>query len=159
MRRILSMLVLCAAFASPLAAQAHPDLSGKWSLDPKSAPAGMPAGATIVITVKQDEKTINIDMVAANTPMGEQKRTTVANLDGTPTKNTVTTPAGAMELTSTASWEGPALTVMTSGDLQGYAVVQTDKWSLGADKKTLDLETTVSMAGQKQTSKLSFIKQ
>jgi hypothetical protein len=158
MRRFLSVLIVCAAVASPLAAQTHPDLSGKWSLDPKSVPAGMPAGSTVVVTLKQDEKTINVDMVA-NTPMGEQKRSTSVNLDGTPTKNTLSTPAGSLELTSTAAWEGPVLTVMTSADLQGYAMVQMDKWSLDADKKTLELETTVSVAGQKTTSKLSFIKQ
>jgi len=158
MRNFLSMLVLCAAVASPLAAQPHPDLSGKWALDPKSVPPGTPAGTTVVVTVKQDEKTINVDMLLT-TPMGEQKRSSVVNLDGTPTKNAVTTPAGSIELTSTATWDGPALNVMTSGDVQGYAIVQTDKWSLGADKKTLELETTVSMAGQKQTSKMSFIKQ
>lgn len=158
MRTFLSMVIVCAAVASPLAAQARPDLSGKWSLDPQSVPAGMPAGSTVVVTLKQDEKTINVDMVA-NTPMGDQKRSTTVNLDGTPTKNTLSTPAGSIELTSTAAWEGPVLTVMTSGDFQGYAMVQTDKWSLDAGKKTLELETTVSVAGQKQTSKLSFIKQ
>jgi hypothetical protein len=158
MRKLLSILVICAAIASPVAAQAHPDLSGKWSLDPKSIPAGTPAGFNVVITVKQDAKTINMDMVASM-PMGEQKRSTVVNLDGTPTKNTVTTPAGAIELTSTATWEGPALSVTTSGEVQGTAMTQTDKWSLGADKKTLELETTTSAGAQKVTSKLSFIKQ
>ena len=158
MRKILSILAICAAVASPLAAQAHPDFSGKWSLDPKSLPAGVPAGFTMVATVKQDEKTFNVDVVA-NTPMGEQKRSTVVNLDGTPTKNTMTTPGGSVELSSTATWEGPTLAVTTSGDIQGNAMVLSDKWSLGADKKTLELESTVSAGGQKQTSKLSFIKQ
>jgi hypothetical protein len=65
MRKLLSILVICAAIASPVAAQAHPDLSGKWSLDPKSIPAGTPAGFNVVITVKQDAKTINMDMVAS----------------------------------------------------------------------------------------------
>jgi hypothetical protein len=118
----------------------------------------MPAGTNVVVTLTQDAKTLNVDMVAT-TPMGDQKRATTVNLDGSPTKNTITTPAGTIELTSTAVWEGPVLNVTTSGDFQGYAVQQTDKWSLGADKKSLDLETTMNMAGQKQTSKLSFIKQ
>ena len=158
MRRFLSVLVACAVVASPLAAQARPDFSGKWSLDPKSVPSGMPAGTSVIVTVKQDEKTLNVDMLAS-TPMGEQKRATVVNLDGSPTKNSIPTPAGAIELTSTATWEGPVLSVTTSGDVQGYAVQQTDKWSLSADKKSLDLETTMNMAGQKQVTKLSFIKQ
>ena len=158
MRRFLSVLVACVVVASPLSAQARPDFSGKWSLDPKSVPAGMPAGTNVIVTVKQDEKTLNVDMVAS-TPMGEQKRATSVNLDGSPTKNTIPTPAGTIELTSTATWEGPVLNVTTSGDVQGYAVQQTDKWSLSADKKSLDLETTMNMAGQKQTTKLSFVKQ
>ena len=158
MRRFLLVLIACAVVASPLSAQARPDFSGKWSLDPKSVPSGMPAGTSVIVTLKQDQKTLNVDM-AATTPMGEQKRATLVNLDGSPTKNTISTPAGTIELTSTAVWEGPVLSVTTSGDFQGYAMQQTDKWSLSADKKSLDLETTVNMAGQKQTSKLSFIKQ
>jgi len=158
MRRFLSVLIACAVVASPLSAQARPDFSGKWSLDPKSVPSGMPAGTSVVVTLKQDSKTLNVDMVAT-TPMGDQKRATLVNLDGSPTKNTISTPAGTIELTSTAVWEGPVLNVTTSGDFQGYSMQQTDKWSLSADKKSLDLETTMNMAGQKQTSKLSFIKQ
>src|SRR5215510_15089471 len=132
MRRLLSVLIACAVVVSPLSAQARPDFSGKWSLDPKSVPSGMPAGTNVVVTLKQDAKTLNVDMVAI-TPMGDQKHATLVNLDGSPTKN---------------------------GDFQGYSMQQTDKWSLSADKKSLDLETTMNMAGQKQqTSKLSFIKQ
>ena len=159
MRRSLSVLIACAVVVSPLSAQARPDFSGKWSLDPKSVPSGMPAGTNVVVTLKQDAKTLNVDMVAI-TPMGDQKHATLVNLDGSPTKNTIPTPAGTIELTSTAVWEGPVLKVTTSGDFQGYSMQQTDKWSLSADKKSLDLETTMNMAGQKQqTSKLSFIKQ
>src|SRR6058998_1140834 len=108
MRRFLSVVIACAVVAWPLSAQARPDFSGKWSLDPKSVPSGMPAGTNVVVTVKQDEKTLNVDMVAS-TPMGEQKRATSVNLDGSPTKNAIPTPAGTIELTSTATWEGAVL--------------------------------------------------
>jgi len=158
MRNVLSLVIALAVGVSPAAAQARPDFSGKWSLDPKSAPPGMPQGSMMVVTLKQDEKTLNVDLHASS-PLGEARRTSVLSFDGAPAKTTVTASGQEMALTSTATWEGSILAVMTSGDIAGYAMVQTDRWSLDPDGKTLQLETTVSAAGQKQTSKLTFIKQ
>ena len=112
----------------------------------------------MVVTLKQDEKTLNVDF-AASSPIGEARRTSMLTFDGATSKTTVTAGGQAMDMTSTATWEGSVLAVITNGQIQGYAMVQTDKWSLERDGKTLNLETTVSVAGQKQTSKLTFIKQ
>jgi hypothetical protein len=158
MRRTISILLALAALASPLAAQAHPDFSGKWALDPKTAPPNMPAGMSMVLDVKQDEKTMTVELSVTGS-MDMEKRKTALNLDGSPTKNSVATPAGTIEMTSTAVWDAKVLAVTTSGDLGGTPVVQSDRWSLEPDGKSLTLETTVSAAGQKATTKLTFLKQ
>ena len=158
MRRTISILLALAAIASPLAAQAHPDFSGKWALDPKTAPPGMPPGISLMLDVKQDEKTMTVELSVTGS-MDAEKRKTVLNFDGSPTKNSLTTAAGTLEMTSTAAWDGKVLAVTTSGDLGGAPVVQSDRWSLAPDGKTLTLETTVTAAGQKNATKMAFLKQ
>jgi hypothetical protein len=157
MRSLRAAVFVCAVAVSPLAAQTRVDLSGKWSIDPTSDQAALPAGSTMDVTIKQDEKTVTID-IALDTPNGGQKRSTVVKLDGSPTDNFLTSQGGTVPAMSTATWEGRALRVMTTVGGRGAVVVQTDKWLLDAEGKTLVLETTVSTGGQQQKSKLTFIK-
>jgi hypothetical protein len=157
MKRLLSSIVALALAASPLVAQARPDFSGKWALDLSSAPA-VPAGTSVVMTIKQDEKTINVGLVV-NSTMGEQKRTTAVNLDGSTSKNTMETPMGNIDFTSSFAWDGAAGVTTSKGEAQGQTFVQTEKFTLDADGKTLRLETTVSVAGQNHTNTLAFKKQ
>jgi hypothetical protein len=157
MRSLRAALFVCAVAVSPLAAQTRVDLSGKWSIDPTSDQTALPAGSTMDVTIKQNEKTVTID-IALDTPNGAQKRSTVVKLDGSPTDNLLTSQQGTVPAMSTATWEGRALRVMTTVGSRGAVVVQTDKWLLDAEGKTLVLETTVSAGGQQQKSKLTFIK-
>ena len=119
MRRLVKVAFALATLASPLAAQSHPDFSGKWALDPKSVEAGgMPAPTSATMTVVQDTKTVKVDNVVSS-QMGEQKTSLTFNLDGTPTKNTISgngmsvlglkasgPPAAATHL---STWPKPAL--------------------------------------------------
>ncbi len=161
MRRLVATLfaltTLAAPLAAPLAAQAHPDFSGKWVLDPKSVENGMGPTA-MTLTVKQDDKNLTIE-TAATSQMGDMKSTTVLNLDGSESKNKVTGPGGSVDLTSTGKWDGPAYVVTTKGDVQGNAMTQTDRWSLGADGKTLQLQRDASVMGQTFSLKFLFNKQ
>lgn len=104
MRSWLVGVLVCAAAVSPLAAQTKVDLSGKWSIDPKAEQTALPEGSTMDVTIKQDEKTVTID-IALDTPNGWQKRSTVVKLDGSPTDNFLTSQAGTVPATSTATWE------------------------------------------------------
>ena len=159
MQRLLSSIVVLVLAAAPLVAQARPDFSGKWALDVSSAPTGaLPQGTSVVLTIKQDEKTINADLVV-NSTMGEQKRTTIVNLDGASTKNTIVTPMGNVDLTSSFAWDGAAGVTTSKGEAQGQTFVQTEKWTLDADGKTLRLETTVSAGAQNMTNTVAFKKQ
>jgi len=155
MKKLLSFVVAFAFAASPLVAQAHPDFSGTWLLDSKSLQMGL---TSLTLTVKQDAKTITVDQ-AAQTSMGDQKQTLVFNLDGTESKNTVTGPMGSIDMLATTTWAGDTLAVTVKADVQGQSLVQTDKWTLGADKKTLTVDRTVAAGGQNMALKLAFNKQ
>jgi len=158
MRHLASAALALTAVISPLTAQTHTDFSGKWALDPKSVEASMgPVSMTMAVT--QNDKTITVETTASSAQMGDQKNTTVLNLDGSPSKNTVNTPGGSIELTSTGNWDGPAFVVMTKGDVQGQAITQTERWSMDGDGKTLHLQRDVSAMGQSMTFKLAFNKQ
>src|SRR6478609_2193392 len=121
MRKFLTVLLLAAtAIVSPLAAQSHPDFSGTWVMDTKTAPAGI---TSLSMVIKQDAKTINI-VTDVNTAMGAQKVTNVFNLDGSDSKNSMAGPAGTVETTSTVGWEGPVMTVATKASVQGQEISQ-----------------------------------
>jgi hypothetical protein len=51
MRRVVPVLLALASLTAPLAAQSHPDFSGKWALDTTMAQGPMaPASMTLVVT-------------------------------------------------------------------------------------------------------------
>ena len=157
MRRIATLAFALASLASPLAAQSHPDFSGKWVLDTKASEGPMmPTAMTVVVA--QDAKTLKIDNTSS---MGEQKSTSslTYNLDGTQVKNTLTNMGQSLDLMSTSKWEGSTLVVTTTADIQGRPLSQIDHWSLAPDKKTLLLTRDVSIAGQNMAIKMSFVKE
>lgn len=156
MHRFAAALFALSAIVAPLGAQTHPDFSGKWTLDPKSVDAAMGVNS-MTLSVVQDTKTITVES-AASTQMGDQKTTTVLNLDGSATKNNVSTPGGPLELTSTGVWEGSVFVVTTKGEMQGQSIGFTERWSLDADGKTLHLQRDISAMGQSATLKLAFTK-
>jgi len=160
MRRIATLAVTLASLASPLAAQSHPDFSGKWILDTKTSEGPMmPVAMTVVVT--QDVKTLKVDNTSTMA-MGEQKMEQKAsltyNLDGTPAKNVATGMGGSLDLMSTSSWDGPTLVVITKADLGGQSMTQTDHWSLGPDGKTLKLTRDVAVGAQAMSLKMNFTK-
>ena len=130
MRRNLLVVAVVLMFgaAASLAAQAKSDFSGKWTLDPASAPAppaGAPAGGGgggggrgggrgggfgNEFTIAQNAKTITITRM-----QGDQTVATVYNLDGSESKNTVQGRGGATEQVSKAAWDGAKLIVTTAG--------------------------------------------
>jgi hypothetical protein len=157
MRRLTSVLFALAALATPLAAQTHPNFTGKWVLDPKSVDGGM-GPTSMTLNVTQDAKAITIES-AATSPMGDQKANRVLNLDGSPSTNKISTPAGDLELTSTGSWDGAVFVVATKGEVQGQSITYNERWSLDADGKTLHVQRDGTTMGQSFTLKMTFNKQ
>ncbi len=155
MRRIATLAFALAAVASPLAAQsAHPDFSGKWTLDPKSVEGPMaPTAATLV--VKQDEKSLKIDQ-SASTAMGDASVSMTFNLDGSQSKNSISAQGMSLDMMSTAAWDGPALVIKTSAEIQGQSLNQTERWTLDKDGKTLHLQRDAEAGGQSMSMKMAF---
>jgi hypothetical protein len=157
MRRLVSLAFAISALASPLAAQSHPDFSGKWVLDPKTAEGPMaPSAMTVVAT--QDAKTLKLE-TAATSQFGEQKSAATVNLDGSPSKNNYETPNGPIELTSVGTWDGATFVITTKADISGQSFSQTDSWSLDSAGKSAHVQRDLNFSGQTITMKLVFNKQ
>jgi hypothetical protein len=118
-----------------LGAQAKPDFSGKWVMDPPpvAAPAtdnagrgggrgaggaaGFQPGFGPEFTIKQDANTITISRVGQATPL-------VYKLDGSESKNMVTRAGQQQEQVAKASWEGSRLVIATEVNFQGNTADQ-----------------------------------
>jgi hypothetical protein len=154
MRRLITMLLVAAA---PLAAQStHPDFSGKWTLDPAKS-GGQMMATSVTSTITQTDKAVKVEQ-KAETPMGPQSATLTYNLDGSPSKNSVTAQGGSIDLNSTAGWKGDTLTIATTAEVQGMQLQQNDKWTLSDGGKTLTISSDISMAGQSMNRKQVFTK-
>ena len=135
------------AVAALAFAQAKPDFSGTWTLDPEAsgmaAPGGAPGGAPAgtgggggrgggggalgagPTTVKQTGDTLTIERT-----MGENKVVTTYKLDGTESKNTMQGRGGPVESVSTAKFDGGTLTITTKQDMGNGPMESTSKWTL-----------------------------
>jgi hypothetical protein len=126
-------VAIIVAMGVSLGAQAKPDFSGKWMMDP--APAATPAagggraggrgagaagfqpGFGPEFTVKQDAKALVITR-------GGQSGTLTYNLDGTESKNPVTRDGQKQEQIARATWEGDKLVIATEVNFQGNTAEQ-----------------------------------
>jgi len=131
---------------SGVAAQAKPNFSGKWVMDPPpaatanagggrggaGAPAGFQAGFGAEFTVKQDDKSLSISR-GQGSPI-------VYKLDGSESKNTVTRNGEQQEQIAKAAWEGDKLVIATEINFQGNAAEQ--KRVLSLENGNLVIEQT-----------------
>lgn len=162
------------AVAAVAFAQAKPDFSGTWTLDPEAsgmaAPGGAPAGGAPAggapagtggggggrgggalgngpATVKQTADTLTIERT-----MGENKVVTTYKLDGTESKNTMMGRGGTpTESVSVAKFDGATLTITTKQDMGNGPMESTQKWSLAGT--VLTVESTNARGTQKRVYK------
>jgi hypothetical protein len=173
MRRALT-LVAAAAFALTSAtgvlAQAKPDFSGKWMMDPASAPAppaggggggggrgggrgGGGAGFGQEFTAKQDATSLTITR-----QQGGQDVTAVYKLDGSESKNTVAGRGGQQEQVSTAKWDGSKLVITTKLDFGGNTVEQVRALSMDAGNLVIEQTQPGRDGGAPTTTKVVYKK-
>jgi hypothetical protein len=166
MKRARTGLIAAAILAVATVAFAQkPDFSGTWTLDPEAsgmaaapgggAPGGGGGGGGRGMgggalgngaTVKQTGDTLTIERT-----MGDQKVTTTYKLDGTESKNTMTTGRGTFESTSTAKWDGNTLVITTKQDMGNGPVETTQRWTVSGS--TLTVESTNARGTQKRVYK------
>ena len=158
------MAAVVLAVASVAFAQAKPDFSGTWTLDP--AASGMDAaagggggrqggggrGMMGPMTVKVAGNTMTVERAG----MGGNTMTTTYKLDGTESVNKQTMGRGEnareVELKSTAKWDGAKLVISTQRPGQGGEMMtSTETWSL--DGGNLVIETTGGRGGAKRVYK------
>src|SRR5688572_2893169 len=121
-----------------LVAQAKPDFSGKWVMDPPPAAAadggaarggrggggGFQPGFGPEFTVKQDATKLTITRAGQASPLNY-------NLDGSDSKNMVTRDDQQQEQVAKATWEGNKLVIVTYVNFQG---------NTGEQRRVLSLE-------------------
>jgi hypothetical protein len=129
-----------------------PDFSGTWTLDPASAQAaggggggGAPGNGSA--TVKQTADALTIERT-----MGDARVTLTYKLDGTESRNTFVVRGGqSADSISTASWDGPKLTIVTKTEMDGQVRESTQVWTL--EGSTLTVETTSARGTQTRVYK------
>jgi hypothetical protein len=139
-------MLMCAASvalgAAGVLAQAAPNFAGKWTLVPDAtAPQGGGRGGGFgglgtAATIVQDDKTLTI---TRTTQAGEL--TSVYNLDGSDSRNTLNFNGNAFEQTSKVTRDGSALVITTTADFGGNVFETSMKLALDASG-TLTLEST-----------------
>jgi hypothetical protein len=160
--KVARVAVIAAAIlaVATMASAQKPDFSGTWTLDPAAsgAPAGGGGGGggrgggrggilgMGPSTVKQSAT----DLVVEST-MGENKVTRTYKLDGTESKNTITTGRGTMEAVSVAKWDGAKLSIVTKQSMGDQTFETTEVWSV--DGSTLTVESTNARGTTKRVYK------
>lgn len=140
MRRSFLPVALVAAFAMAGAANAKPNFSGEWKLNPGKSDFGpMPPPSSATAKVAHSEPSLKVDVKQVG-DQGEMEFSATYSTDGKETTNTF----GPAEGKSTAVWEGDDLVVTTKMDFGGAEVKLVQKWTLSEDGKTLRQATKVT---------------
>jgi len=168
--RVMAIAVVTMALAASAFAQAKPDFSGKWMMDPASAPAppagggggggggrgggrGGGAGFGQEFEAKQDAATLTITRV-----QGDQTVTAVYKLDGSESKNMVAGRGGQQEQVSKATWEGSKLSITTTLNFGGNAVEQKRVVSLEGGNLVIEQTAPGRDGGAPTTTKVVYKK-
>jgi hypothetical protein len=155
MSRVASLVLgLCLAFAATASAQGT-DFSGAWKLNLAQSSFGqMPAPSSLEQTITQDASTVKA-AVKQVSDFGEMAFDFAFTTDGKESTND----AGGMQFKTVSKWDGPALLVDTTMDLQGSPLTMKDRWTLSADGKQLLVDRKVESPMGPGEAKIVFDKQ
>ena len=172
MRRIATMMTAAAVvlFAAGMTAQGKPNFSGKWMMDPASAPQGGGGGGGgrgggrggggwgQTFTLTQDATTLKVERAA-----GEATITETYKLDGSDSKNQMPGRQGApaTEVTSKAMWDGDKIVITSSRtvNMNGTDMKIDTKRVISMSGADLQIDsTTTGMGDTPQTSTVKYKK-
>jgi hypothetical protein len=155
--------------ASGVFAQARPDFSGKWTMDPASAPAAPGGGAAggrggrgggrggfgAEFTAKQDANTLTITRTQGDATVTETYR-----LDGTESKNQQPGRGGGppTDVISKASFEGNRLVIVTQLNVGGNNIEQRRVLSMDGGNLVVEMTTPNPQGGDPNTVRLVYKK-
>ena len=146
---LLSLLVSTAS--QSVAAQARPDFSGTWVLDPSQSDFGMmpvPASRTDVIQHQEPALTIH-------RTNGEVTVHLVYRVDGQPHVND----ANGQQVTSSLAWDGMVLVITSNVTVPQGEVLIVDRMTLSEDGQTIHIQRTLSVGGQELVQTMVLRKQ
>ena len=130
---VVSTAVLTLFFAASALAQARPNFSGTWTLDPASVPAAADGRGGLnppqQLTFTQDANTVTMSWT-----QNERKNTETFHLDGS---ESTTQSGSAMR----ATWEANTIVVIIRADLGGNVMEQ--RRVLSIDRGNLVIELTM----------------
>lgn len=153
------------SFAAGAYAQAKPDFSGKWMMDPASAPAppaggggrgggrGGGAGFGQEFMATQNAKTLTITRT-----QGDNTITATYNLDGSESKNSVQGRGGPQEQVSKAMWDGSKLSITTTLNFGGNSIEQKRVLSLEGGNLVIEQTNPGRDGGPPTMAKLVYKK-
>ena len=119
-----------------LAAQAKPNFSGEWTMDPAKSDFGtQPVPTKMTRTITHAEPAFKVVTTQSGGSMGDTTVELNLSTDAKPQKNTVN--GGPM--TSEGKWDGAAVVFNSTLLLQGIEVKIEDRYSLSDDGKTMTL--------------------
>jgi hypothetical protein len=131
---------LAALTAAPLLAETN--FAGSWVLNlSKSQYGNFPAPEVMLRTIEQSGVTLKMSTYQKGA-QGEVTTDLAYTTDGQPSVN------GASR--GVARWEGEALVIESSRELQGARLTQREVWTLSPDGKTLTIVNQVTLPDQGQ---------
>src|SRR4051812_34209999 len=145
MKRVLLLAATMAVilpFAARPQAQAKPDFSGTWTLDPAKSdppPQGRGGGGGAgTLTIKQTATELTVQSEGRQGP-----QTMTYKLDGSESKNEQMGRGGAQTIVSKAKWDGATLVIESSREIQGMSITTKEVRSLAPGGKEMKVETTI----------------
>jgi hypothetical protein len=137
--KVKPMPVIVAAILAltAVASAQRPDFSGTWTLDPAASPAAGDADGDGTLRIKQTADALTIER-----PMGERHVTLTCKLDGTESRNMLIGRGGQpADSISTATWDGPKLTIATKQEMDGQVTESTEVLALAGDTLTVEIRS------------------
>ena len=153
-RRFLVIFAILLLAASP--ALAKPNFTGDWKLNTSKSTFGeMPAPDSMTSKITHADPNLSVAMKQSG-QMGEFEMQSTYTTDGKECSNQG---FGGATNKSVVKWDGDTLTIETKGQFGDNEFTMTQKWSLAADGKTLNIVQTFKSAMGEGEQKLVLEKQ
>jgi hypothetical protein len=137
------------------ATQAKPDFSGTWTLVADKSDFGeMPAPASMTRTITHKDPDLKIVTAQTGGMNGDTTITTNLSTDGKPHTNDV----GGSMMTTTGKWDGAAIVLHSTANMQGADVTLDDRYELSDGGKTLTVTRKIATPDTSFTMKIVLAK-
>jgi hypothetical protein len=147
---LLALLMLSAAAAD------HPNFSGKWTLEPKKSDFGiLPVPERFERTIGQKGEEVKLSTVQGVAEKESRSDVTFVT-DGMEHTQMI----GTFQVKITGTWKGKQLEVISKRVVSGGVPLETtDLWTLGADGKTMTVDSKIHTRNADFNVRMHLVKQ